>query len=171
MPDIPALLPLASIVAFAKKRVIGYQDDMPWHYPEDLRHFRRTTQGHAVVMGRTSYEVLGQPLPKRRNIIVTRNTAWQAEGVDVCHDLTSAIALARTDDDLPFILGGGDIYAQSMHLVTRMYLTEIDRDVPGDTFFPEFSEGDWQEIDRWQGTESPELLFRTLERRHKDTLL
>lgn len=154
--------PLNLMVAYARDRVIGRGGRLPWHHPEDLRHFRDTTMGHAVIHGRRSYESLGRPLPGRRNIVVTRRPDYEAPGCEVVNDLDAAIAAARASDPEPFVLGGEEIYRQALPLVTRMYLTEIDEAHEGDTFFPEFDEAEWREVDR---RESGPLVFRTLERR------
>lgn len=155
--------PLALIVAHAQNRVIGADGDMPWHYPEDLKHFKRETLGHTVIMGRLSCEALpGGPLPKRRNLVVTRNPDYQCDGFEVFTDLEAAIAAARKSDDCPFILGGGQIYKLSMPLVTKMIITEIQRSFDGDAFFPEYNEDAWTETKRETGDE---LVFRWLERK------
>jgi len=154
--------PLALIAAYDRNRVIGRDGDLPWHHPEDLGHFKQTTLGHAIIHGRRSYESFGRPLPGRRNIVVTRNPDFSAEGCTVVHDLDKAIEEAYREDDFPFVCGGSRIYAEALPRVTRMYLTEIDETHDGDTHFPEFDEDDWEEIDR---RESGVLTFRTLERR------
>ena len=150
------------IVAYARDRVIGVDGSLPWRHPEDMKHFKQTTMGHAIIHGRKSYEDFGKPLPGRRNLIVTRQTDYIAEGCEVFNDLDAAIAAARETDDEPFILGGAEIYRLSMPQITRMYLTEIDESYTGDTFFPAFDEGEWVETDR---RVSGVLTFRTLERK------
>jgi dihydrofolate reductase len=126
-----------------------------------MRFFRTTTLGHAVIMGRKTFASLGRALPKRRNIIITRQPGWAAEGCEVVGSLLEAIALARTTDSLPFITGGGEIYAQALPLATRIYLTTVDVEAQGDAHFPELDERQWRESER---RVSGRLLFRTLER-------
>ena len=155
-------LPLALIAAMAKNRVIGNHGDLPWHEPEDLAHFKRTTSGHAVIMGRKTAESLKfKPLPKRRNLVVTRQSGLVLPGFEVFTDLDAAIAAARTTDPIPFIIGGGELYRLALPQITTMYLTVVEREVDGDAFFPVFDEKQWQECDR---RVSGVLVFRTLER-------
>ena len=155
--------PLALIAAMARNRVIGNRGDLPWHEPEDLAHFKRTTSGHAVVMGRKTAESLKfRPLPKRRNLVVTRQQGLVLPGFEVFTDLAAAIAAARTSDPEPFIIGGGELYTLALPQITTMYLTVVDRDHEGDAFFPEFAEADWHEHER---RVSGALIFRTLTRR------
>jgi dihydrofolate reductase len=154
--------PLALIAAHARNRVIGNHGDLPWHEPEDLAHFKRTTTGHAVIMGRKTAESLKlRPLPKRRNLVVTRQPGLVLPGFEVFADLASAIAAARTSDAEPMIIGGGEIYRLALPLVTTMYLTVVDRDHTGDAFFPAFDEAEWRERER---RVSGALIFRTLDR-------
>ena len=154
---------LALIAAMAKNRVIGNHGDLPWHEPEDMAHFKRTTSGHAVIMGRKTAESLKlRPLPKRRNLVVTRQSGLVLPGFEVFTDLDAAIAAARTTDPLPFIIGGGELYTLALPQITTMYLTVVDRDYAGDAFFPSFAENEWQEQER---RVSGVLIFRTLSRR------
>ena len=129
-------LPLAMVAAMARNRVIGNAGQLPWHEPADLAHFKRTTTGHAVIMGRKTWESLGRPLPKRRNLVVTRQPSFIATGAEVFADLTQAIAAARTTDPEPMIIGGGEIYTLALPLATRIELTEIDAEPIGDAYFP-----------------------------------
>jgi dihydrofolate reductase len=154
--------PLALIVAMSTNRVIGQQGNLPWHYPEDLQHFKRTTTGHAVIMGRKTADSLKhKPLPKRRNLVVTRQADLQIPGFEIFNQLESAIAAARNDDAEPFIIGGGELYALALPQITTMYLTIVASDVIGDAYFPAFHEQDWQV--REQRVSGP-LTFRTLDR-------
>ena len=156
------LLPLSLIAAMSKNRVIGNRGDLPWHEPEDLAHFKRTTSGHAVIMGRKTAESLKfRPLPKRRNVVVTRQADLRLPGFEVFTDLDAAIAAARVTDPNPFLIGGGELYALALPQITTMYLTVIDRDVTGDAFFPVFDEKEWLESER---RISGSLIFRTLTR-------
>ncbi len=155
--------PLSLIVAMARNGVIGTRGALPWHIPEDLKHFRRVTIGHSIIMGRTTHASIGKPLPHRRNIVVSRSSSFVAEGCEVVHGLDEAIALARQTDSEPVIIGGAMIYVEALPLVTRMYVTEIARDVDGDVRFPEFDRGAWREVERTSG-ETADVAFLLLER-------
>jgi len=136
------------IAAYADNRVIGDHGRIPWHLPEDFAHFKATTLGHTLVMGRATYDSIGRPLPGRTTIVVTRNPTWTADGVLVAHSLEEALALAR---DLPgdiFIAGGEQIYRQALPLATHQVLTEVHLSRPGDAHYPEFSLDDWVETRR-----------------------
>ena len=155
--------PLALVVAMTSDRVIGRDGDMPWHIPEDLKHFRRVTVGHAIIMGRKTHESIGRPLPKRRNIVLTRNDEARFDGCEVAHSLDAAIQLARQGgDEEPRIVGGGAIYEMALPLATKLFLTEVDLDVEGDTFFPVYDPSEWHEVDRREGEG---VTYRTLERK------
>ena len=154
--------PLALIAAHARNRVIGNRGNLPWHEPEDLAHFKRTTLGHAVIMGRKTAESLKlRPLPKRRNLVVTRQVGLSLPGFEVFTSLDAAIVAARTSDPEPMIIGGGELYALALPQITTMHLTVVDRDCDGDAFFPDFDERDWREQER---RSSGALVFRTLVR-------
>jgi dihydrofolate reductase len=155
------LAPLCLVAAVAKNRVIGKDGKMPWHLPEDLKHFRRVTLDHAVIMGRLTFVSMGKPLPKRRNIVVTR-TPQTIEGCEVVTSLEAAIALARTTDEEPRVIGGGQLYALALPLATRLILTEVQQAPEGDAFFPDFDERDFIETERREGDG---VIYRTLDRR------
>jgi dihydrofolate reductase len=142
---------LVLVVAMAKNRVIGNANGIPWDLPEDRKHFRTHTLGHAVIMGRATYDSMGKPLPKRTNIVVSRNPVLRIEGVHVVGSLIAAIALARETDDAPRIIGGQQVYAEALALATRIYLTEVDAEPEGDTFFPKLDPAQWEEIERTPG--------------------
>lgn len=138
---------IALIAAMAENRVIGANNALPWRLPADLKHFRRMTTGHHVVMGRKNYESLGKPLRDRINIVVTRNSAFSAPGCLVVHSLAAALAAAAHDPEI-FIIGGAELYRQTLTRADRMYLTLVHADVPGDTHFPTFDWGAWRELSR-----------------------
>lgn len=145
---------IALIVAMARNHVIGKDNTMPWHLPEDLRHFKRVTLGKPVVMGRNTYESIGKPLVQRANIIISRNPAYRVEGAAVVHSLDAALALgadllrdAGPDAEL-MIIGGAQIYAQALPLAQRLYLTEVHAEPEGDASFPQFDRSKWQEVAR-----------------------
>lgn len=128
---------LGLIAAIARNGVIGREGDLPWRLPDDLRHFKRTTLGHALVMGRKTWESLPGPLPRRHSIVLTRDRRYRAEGAEVVHDLAGAIAAAqRFGDAAPIVAGGAQVYALALPQVTRMWLTRVDADVAGDVRFP-----------------------------------
>jgi dihydrofolate reductase len=134
------------VVAMDAQRGIGVDNKLPWHLPEDLAHFKRVTLGHPIIMGRKTFDSIGRPLPKRRNIVVTRNAGWQHEGVDVALSLQDAIALVG--DEPASIIGGAQIFTESMALADRMIVTEIDHVFRCDTFFPEIDPAQWIETAR-----------------------
>lgn len=142
---------LSLIVAMGKNREIGKDKRLLWHMPEDLKHFKKVTMGHCVIMGRKTWESIGRPLPGRKNIVVTRNNDYKTEGAAVVNSLEEALELCK-EDNQPFVIGGGELYAQAMTRARFMYITEVDEEAPADTYFPEFGlaehGGDWQEIKR-----------------------
>ncbi|PAW69216.1 MAG: dihydrofolate reductase [Verrucomicrobiia bacterium Tous-C4TDCM] len=125
---------LIAIVAMTPDRVVGRDGALPWHLPEDLAFFKRTTSGHPIVMGRKTYESIGRPLPKRRNIVLTRDPAWQAAGVEVIH---SPDQLPEVDGPV-FIIGGAEIYAAFLDKLDELLVSRVHESHPGDTRFPEF---------------------------------
>jgi dihydrofolate reductase len=138
---------ISIIAALAENRVIGVNNALPWRLPNDLRHFRRLTTGHAVIMGRKNHESIGRPLPERVNIVVTRNRDYRADGCLVAHSLDEALARAANDPEI-FVIGGAEIYRQALARAGRLYLTLVHAAVPGDTFFPEINRNDWKETAR-----------------------
>jgi dihydrofolate reductase len=136
------------VAAVAENGVIGRDGDIPWSIPEDLKHFRATTKGHTVVMGRSTYDSIGHPLPYRTNVVVTRNRDWTAEGVLVAHSVPEALELARGLEGDVMVIGGGHIYADAMPLADAQVLTEVHQSPEGDTHYPEFDRGEWTEVRR-----------------------
>ena len=161
MSAAPPRNPLALIVAMTKARVIGKAGTIPWRYPEDSKRFRRLTLGHAVIMGRATYDSIGKPLEKRRNIVVSRNRALELPGCEVVASLPRALELAYEEDSEPFVIGGTALYAAALPLATRLLITEIEQEYEGDTYFPEFDRSQWRETERTAGDG---LCFVTLER-------
>ena len=136
---------IACVVAHSRNRVIGRDGDLPWRLPADLRRFRELTSGHTVVMGRRTYESLPdrfRPLPNRRNLVLSTDPAYAAPGAEVFGDLDSALAACEGDC---FVIGGGATYAEALPRAARVYATEIDAEIEGDTFFPELS--GWRRVD------------------------
>lgn len=139
---------IALIVAVAgKKQVIGKDGDLPWHFKSDLQFFKNTTTGHAVLMGRKTYQSilnrLGKPLPGRQSIVLTRDKSFQDDRVMVIHDVSEIKNLADEDKTL-FIIGGAEVYRQTLGLADIIYLTYIDQEIEGDAFFPELSPEQWK---------------------------
>ena len=140
---------LTLVAAVAKNGIIGADNRLPWHLPEDLKHFKALTNGQAVIMGRKTWDSLPprfRPLPGRINIVLTRDAAWQAPGAQVAHDLAAAMAAAGTA--IPFVIGGAEIYRLALPLASRLELTEIDASFPGDARFPDYDSAVWRETAR-----------------------
>jgi dihydrofolate reductase len=167
---------IALIAAVADNGVIGRDNELPWHLPEDLRHFKRTTLGKPVVMGRKTWESIGRPLPGRINIVVTRQPGYVAEGAQVAATLEQALRLAETAatesgaDEL-MVIGGAEIYALALPRARRMYITEVHAEVTGDARFPVWDRAEWQESSReyhGEGQEgTPPHSFVVYERRQQ----
>jgi dihydrofolate reductase len=153
--------PLVLVCAMAKNRVIGRANGIPWDLPEDRKHFRAVTLNHSVIMGRATWDSLGKPLPKRQNIVVSRNPALTLSGAEVVPSLPAAIALARLSDTAPRVIGGAQLYAAALPLATTIYLTELDVEYDGDTLFPELDERVWRCIEERRAEGA---VYRTLER-------
>jgi dihydrofolate reductase len=134
------------IAAVGANRAIGRDNDLPWHLPEDLAHFKRTTLGHTLVMGRRTYDSIGRTLPGRTTVVVTRQAGWSAPGVQVAHSLEEALGLA--DGGEVFVAGGGQVYAQALPLADALVLTEVERSPQAEVFFPEVDPADWHEVSR-----------------------
>ncbi|MEO0324147.1 MAG: dihydrofolate reductase [Myxococcota bacterium] len=167
MPFDPRREPLALIVAVGRGGIIGQSGGrfgLPWHLPEDLRRFRRLTTGHAVLMGRTTHEAIGRPLPKRRNIVLTRDPGRAFPGAERAGSLAEALSMARTTDAHPFVLGGATVYAEALPFATHLHLTEVDRPTEGDVRFPSFDPAEWDEVTR-EAAETEGVTFRELRRR------
>lgn len=138
---------ISMIAAMAHDRVIGKDNQMPWHMPADLAHFKRVTLGKPVLMGRKTFESIGRPLPGRRNLVISRNPDYQAEGIEVVGSVEAALALlAGSSVEELMVIGGGHLYAEMLPSADCLYLTRIDLAVEGDTRFPAFDDGQWQRI-------------------------
>jgi len=134
---------ISLIVAMGRNRVIGQNNQMPWHLPNDLQHFKNTTRGHTVVMGRKTFESIGRPLPDRRNIVLTRQTDYAPAGVEVVHTLDE---LHFPADEEVFIIGGSEIFSAFLPVADRLYITYIEGAFTGDTFFPPYDRNEWKLI-------------------------
>jgi dihydrofolate reductase len=143
---------ISLIAALGKNRVIGKNNDLPWHLPDDMKYFMNTTKAHHVIMGRKNYESIPEkfrPLPNRTNIVVSRQKNYQAPNCTLVNSLEAGIELARKAGEQElFIIGGAEIYSQALQYATRLYLTEIDEVIEGDTYFPTVNMADWQEVSR-----------------------
>lgn len=137
------------MAAKAHNNVIGKDNDLIWHLPADLKFFKQTTLGHTLIMGRKTFESLGNPLPRRESWIISRNKNYAADGVTTFQSLDSAIEHAeKIGLDTVFILGGGEIYSQSMNVADKLIITEVHEKFDGDTYFPEIDMNDWEETQR-----------------------
>jgi len=140
---------ISIIVAMAHNRTIGINNTLPWRCPEDLKRFKTLTMGHHMIMGRKTYDSIGKPLPGRTTVVVTRNPDLKIDGCIVTRSLNEAIAACTGDDEI-FIVGGAELYALALPLVTTLYITEIQQEVEGDAYFPPFGRNEWEEVSREQ---------------------
>lgn len=134
------------ILAMDIRRGIGIRNTLPWRLPEDLAFFKRTTSGHPIIMGRKTFESIGRPLPNRRNIVVTRNADWGHPGIETANSLEQALRLAG--DGEMFVIGGAQIFAESLPLASKLIVTEIGKEFECDTFFPDLNPSEWKEVSR-----------------------
>lgn len=144
---------VALIAAFAQNLVVGINNSLPWHLPEDLKYFKRTTSGKAIIMGRKTYESIGRPLPNRTNIVISRNPDFSAEGVVIVASIEEAIKHAESVNtingvDEVMIIGGAAIYQASLPMADRLYLTHVHANVEGDAYFPKVDFDQWKEVAR-----------------------
>ncbi|MEI6859940.1 MAG: type 3 dihydrofolate reductase [Shewanella sp.] len=136
---------IAMIAAMANNRVIGKDNQMPWHLPEDLKHFKAMTLGKPILMGRKTFESIGRALPGRLNIVISRQEHLTISGVICVTSFESAIDAATGEEEL-VVIGGGQLYASLLSKADKLYLTEINLDVDGDTYFPDWDDGSWEQI-------------------------
>lgn len=140
---------LSLIVAVAQNGVIGRDNQLIWHLPNDLKQFKRLTTGHPIIMGRKTFDSIGKPLPNRTSIVITRSKEWAHEGVVVVHSIEEAIAAAQqTQTDEAFVIGGAEIYRKMLPLADKLYLTEVKADFEGDAYFEAISNNEWKEVSR-----------------------
>jgi dihydrofolate reductase len=138
---------LSAIVAMSENRVIGVQNRLPWHLPADLRHFKQITLGKPIIMGRKTFDSIGRPLPGRENIIITRDPHFQAQGCRVVHSIDEALAAVSHCEEV-FIIGGAELFKQTMPCMQRLYLTIIHHEFAGDAFFENFDSKHWHEVEK-----------------------
>ncbi|WP_298827717.1 dihydrofolate reductase [uncultured Planococcus sp.] len=159
---------ISLMVAHDQNRVIGIDNELPWHIPADLAYFKEHTIGKGIVMGRNTYESIGRPLPKRRNIVVTRNDDYEAEGVDIVHNIQDAVKLAKEVHEEVMIIGGEQIFNSVLDDADRLYITLVHQSFEGDTYFPEYGR-EWKLVSESEQQISNEVPFSYLvyERRKK----
>jgi len=131
---------LIGIVAMTSDRVIGKGNDLPWHLPDDLKFFKKTTLNSPIVMGRKTFDSIGKPLPKRRNIVMTRDTNWTREGVEVIHDVQDLLDITSNEEQV-FIIGGAEVYRIYLERLDELIVTHVSKKYEGDTYFPKFEQG------------------------------
>lgn len=157
------------VVAMGLNNEIGNQNQLLWHLPKDLKHFKELTSGHPVVMGRKTYESIGKPLPNRTNIVVSRKEDWFEEGILIVGTLKEALKFAKKIDENFFILGGGNIYEQTIGLADRLEVTLVNTAMEADTFFPKIDENEWVKVDETfhekDDKNAYDMYFQTWERK------
>ncbi|QDY46662.1 dihydrofolate reductase [Planococcus glaciei] len=158
---------ISLMVAHDPNRVIGKDNQLPWHIPEDLAYFKKHTIGKGIVMGRNTYESIGRPLPKRRNIVVTRNPEYRADGIDVVHTLNEAVRLAEEQHEEVMVIGGEQIFRTILPQADRLYITLIKKEFDGDTFFPEYGP-EWTVVSESEEQASGDIRFVYLVFERKD---
>ena len=160
--------PIAFVVALADNGVIGKDGDLPWHIPEDLKHFKTVTMGKPIIMGRKTFASIGKPLPGRTNIVLTSKMDFAANGVKVAHSLDEAVEAAQTESpEEIMVIGGAQVYQEALPKADRLYLTYVHKEVEGDTYFPSFDKDEWRETERreaYSDKAQTALSFVTLER-------
>ncbi|WP_199120479.1 dihydrofolate reductase [Pedobacter sp. ASV28] len=139
--------PISIVVAISENNAIGKDNQLLWHLPADLRHFKNITTGHTIIMGRKTYDSIGKPLPNRRNIVITRQQGLKLEGIEVVNSLAEALSLCDPTREA-FIIGGAEIYKQALPLCKHIYLTTVHQTYEADAFFPELSANEWREIEK-----------------------
>jgi dihydrofolate reductase len=162
---------ISLIVAVSRNGVIGRDNQLPWHLPEDLKYFKSVTMGKPILMGRKTYDSIGRPLPGRTNIVITRDPQWQAAGVQVASSLQDAMALAEQACALAgaeeiMVIGGEQIYSMTLPVADRLYLTQVDAEVEGDAYFPDVDLACWTQVDELlpEKTDTHPYRFLTLDR-------
>lgn len=160
---------ISIICAIAKNRAIGKNNQLLWHIPEDFKHFKETTSGHPIMMGQKTFESIGRPLPNRRNIVITNDEKFCAEGCEVVYSIDEAIKKAcEVEKDEIFFIGGGMIYQQTIGLADKLYLTVVDKEFEADTFFPEYNKFTKIVSERKSGNEELAYTFLELTKEKED---
>ncbi|MCT2561427.1 dihydrofolate reductase [Chryseobacterium herbae] len=135
------------VVAMGEKNEIGFENKLLWHLPKDLKHFKDMTSGHPIIMGRKTYESIGKPLPNRTNIVISRKKNWFEEGILIVGSIKEAVKFAKKIDENVFIIGGGNIYEQTMEIVDKLEVTLVKADLQADTFFPKINPNVWKKTE------------------------
>jgi dihydrofolate reductase len=135
------------VVAMGEKNEIGFENQLLWHLPKDLKHFKDLTSGHPIIMGRKTYESIGKPLPNRTNIVISRKKDWFEEGILIVGSIKEAVKFAKKIDEEVFIIGGGNIYEQTMDVVDRLEVTLVKADLKADTYFPKIDLKIWKKVE------------------------
>ncbi|MGY4689062.1 dihydrofolate reductase [Salibacterium sp. K-3] len=161
---------ISFVAAMDEKRLIGADGSMPWHLPNDLKHFKQVTYGSPVIMGRRTYESIGKALPGRKNVVLTSDTSYEAPGCDILHSLKELQVLAeKNPEEELFVIGGEGVFEQTLPLASRMYLTIIHEHFRGDTYFPAWDEHEWRVVEEKEGAVEEKNryphTFLTLERK------
>lgn len=153
------------IVAISKNNAIGKDNELLWNIPEDLKHFKDTTSGHTIIMGRKTFESIGRALPNRRNIIITRDESYSKDGVEIVNSLIKALDACKYEDEV-FVIGGGEIYRQALPFADKLYVTHVEKEYEADTFFPEIQKDEWVEISNEEHFENdPPYKFSVYEKK------
>jgi dihydrofolate reductase len=156
------------VVGMARNRAIGINNQLPWHLPEDLKHFKQLTTGHCLIMGRKTFDSIGRALPNRRTIVVTRQTNWQHQGCERAASVEAAIEMAKSKPEQKiFVVGGMQIYEQALPMANSVVATEIDIDVAGDAFFPPLNEKQWVSGESEVMTAQNGIKYRVVEYRRR----
>jgi dihydrofolate reductase len=137
---------ISAICAMSENRVIGKNNQLPWHLPADLNHFKKITSGNPILMGRKTYESIGRPLPNRDNIIITSHADYHAPGCIIVHSIKEALTMTKKNNEI-FVIGGASLYQEMLPFTQRLYLTLIHQHIEGDVFFPELNKEEWQEVE------------------------
>ncbi|MEC2075924.1 dihydrofolate reductase [Metabacillus fastidiosus] len=161
---------ISFIVGMDRNRVIGVDNKLPWHLPADLAFFKRTTMGNPIVMGRKTFESIGKALPGRENVILTRDKTYEKEGCTIIHSVDDVEKFAEQTEKEVFIIGGTEIFKQTFAIADRLYITFIDEEFTGDTFFPEFHNDEWELVSEEKGIKDEknpyDYYFRVYDRKH-----
>ncbi|PMC39245.1 dihydrofolate reductase [Bacillus sp. UMB0899] len=142
---------ISLLVAMDKHRLIGRDNQLPWHLPQDLAYFKKVTMNHKIVMGRKTFESIGRPLPGRENIIVTRDKTYTQKGCTILHSIEEIIELSSHSKDELFVIGGAEIFKEILPVSDRLYITEIDHEFEGDTYFPDRNHSEWKKVSDEKG--------------------
>jgi dihydrofolate reductase len=159
---------LSFVVAMDQNQLIGKNNQLPWRLPADLAFFKRVTMGSPIIMGRKTYESIGRPLPGRKNIILTRSPDFHVDGCEVIHSMEEIKKLLKSSDDELFLIGGSELFNQLLHEANKLYITYIDHEFGGDTYFPKFDLANWRLISEEKGPKDEknpfDYYFRIYER-------